>query len=431
MQRSTQIGTFAISLASACVAIGCTEPDHADSVKIGLLLPFTGDDAAVGGNLEAAARMVVDRVNMAGGIFDATGHQLELVTFDTHSDVERGLDAVSQLLDDDVKVILGPERSELALSMLTILRDAEVVFISPVVSSGTLPDVPPEHAWYRFAPSVVVMGRAIAYDALDQQVTRLAVLVTNDDYHTAIGAEVADRFVREGGEIATSIELSTSSVSFGIQITELFGVSFDAIALIAPPKTAAQVVNEIAFLGHGQQFQYFLPPSLETDVFLQNTSAIALEGSRGVAADIPDFDPLFAERFRHATADEPLSSAYFYYDAMSVLALALATGHRFELQPSRILGGGPTVVPLAEPRGEIPYEELVAFIRWVSQRNGIRTTWDEIERSLDLIRNGEAVFYHGITGTMVQSDDGQRSAARTTVWTIENGTTQTLEGSGS
>lgn len=419
--------SLATALASALITSGCAPADEdAGSVRVGVLLPFTGEGAGVAANFERAAMMVADQINAAGGIHaprDGHNGRLELVTLDTASDVDRSLDALDRLLAEGVVAVVGPESSEIALPMQLALAQEQVVFVSPLVSSGTQPKLTAENAWYRFGPSTVVTGRAMAYDILDAGFPRVAIMHSTDDYHAAIATELADRLTREGGEVVVTIPLHLQSLSYPDQVRALFEHDFDAVALVAPPKAAAQVVNEVDFLGDGVHVQYFLPPSLETDVFLRNTSAVALQGARGIRAQTAD-DPAFVEAFRAYANDDTQAGTYFYYDAMMVLALALATAHHFEfgLTPS----GRVAVLPLATPRTEVPYPELVRFVRYVSERNGIRTTWNEVERATELIRSGDTVFYQGLTGPMVQAVDGQRNAAGTQVWVVDDGAIQRL-----
>lgn len=406
--------------------LACSEElgSSGSSLKVGLLLPFTGSSAAAGQNYEFAAQMVAEQVNAAGGVFEGTAGRIEFITDDTHGDLDRSLEAVAAMIDAGVKAVIGPESSEVALAIRPVLEESGIVLLSPVISSGTQPDVGIGNAWYRFGPSVKVTGRAIAYDAIDQGARRLALLVSDDDYHHAMGDEVADRFVREGGAVAVNISLPLRDLTFARQISEMFLSEFDAVALIAPPKTAGQVVNEVAFLADGKTFQYFLPPSLETEVFLQNTLVHAIEGARGVMPAISDFDETFRSDFLSQTGNEPLAGAFYYHDAMMVLSLALATAYRFEILER---SGRRTLVPLAEPSSDLSYEHLMWSIRHVSERNGTRIGWNELEEGLDILSdeslsaNERRVFYHGLTGTMIQADNGQRDAARTIVWAVRGG----------
>jgi len=406
-----------------CACIEDTPP--LGDLKVGLLLPFTGGGAAAGQNYEIAARMVAERVNEAGGIGDGFAGKIEFVTYDTHGDLEQALHGVDRMITEGVRAIIGPESSEIALHMIPLLERERIVFVSPMISSGTQPDLTAENAWYRFGPSASVIGRAIAYDAIEQGAENMALLVSDDDNHSAIGEEFADRFTREGGVVVASISLPSNRPSFADRLSLIHNIDLDSVALIAPPKTAAQVVNEVAFLGHEQPLQYFLPPSLETEVFLQNTSPGAVEGARGVMPAISDTDQEFLAQFRAAAADDPLSGAYYYYDAMMVLALALSSAHHFRLEENSF--GTVLPVPSEQPRTDVDYEDLLWFMRRVSERNGVRVGWNELETALSVIQDPSLpeterlVFYHGLTGIMVQDDNGQRNAAATVIWTIEGG----------
>ena len=61
---------------------GCGPADDEETggIAVGVLLPFTGDEAALGRNLEQALLLAVADVNEAGGI---GGQKLRLVTRDT------------------------------------------------------------------------------------------------------------------------------------------------------------------------------------------------------------------------------------------------------------------------------------------------------------------------------------------------------------
>jgi len=63
-----------------------TTIDAENNVLVGLLLPFTGGDAALGAAYERAALMIKDTVNEAGGI---GGKPIVFVSRDTFSDQDR------------------------------------------------------------------------------------------------------------------------------------------------------------------------------------------------------------------------------------------------------------------------------------------------------------------------------------------------------
>jgi len=71
MKYITVFAVFALVLASGCVTPSDkegVESGSAPAVKIGTLLPLTGDLAAYGGPMEDGARLAVKEVNENGGV---------------------------------------------------------------------------------------------------------------------------------------------------------------------------------------------------------------------------------------------------------------------------------------------------------------------------------------------------------------------------
>src|SRR5699024_4618117 len=75
-------------------------------LKVGLLLPFTGNYAWVGANVQPVAKMIAGEVNEAGGI---GGRSISLVTGDAQGTVDAGYTAAQKLVNvDGVLAVVGP-----------------------------------------------------------------------------------------------------------------------------------------------------------------------------------------------------------------------------------------------------------------------------------------------------------------------------------
>ena len=76
----------------------------------------------------------------------------------------------------------------------------------------------------------------------------------------------------------------------------------------------------------GKVGQWYLGPTLNNPALLRNVPAGVLEGLRGISPDLganaADFDTYFAE----ATGVPPLPGSHYYFDAVALLALAIAEG---------------------------------------------------------------------------------------------------------
>ena len=93
-----------------------------DTVKIGVLLRFSGGSAATGELQMRGIQMYVDRVDGNGGIKSLNGAQIELVTADTTGSPEVGVTEMERLIAEnpDMAAIVGPYQSSVGSSTVPI-----------------------------------------------------------------------------------------------------------------------------------------------------------------------------------------------------------------------------------------------------------------------------------------------------------------------
>ena len=103
---------FLMFLALLAGGWGCTAPDEVllydplsqEPVKIGVLLPLTGKDAARGKKMLNGARFAADELNSKKGHF---GRQVDLVVVDTNSTGEGAARALSAAVDAGAVGVVG------------------------------------------------------------------------------------------------------------------------------------------------------------------------------------------------------------------------------------------------------------------------------------------------------------------------------------
>jgi ABC-type branched-subunit amino acid transport system substrate-binding protein len=377
-------------------ASGCSSTDEAPKggIIIGLLLPFTGSASATASNLERAALYAADRINEGGGI---DGERVRVISKDTHSDVGRGLAAARELADAGAVAVIGPESAEIAEKMRPLLAEKQVLFLSPLVGAAAEPPRVCDTPWFRLAPSAKSLGEALAKQARAQKVQRVAVLYSSSPYDRALGGAAAERFKSLKGEVALELELNPQAQSYAKVISAAIQSGVTDVILAASPRAAAILVNEFDALS-SKKPRWFLSPLLKTDLLVQNVAPQALEGALGVAPkidDATDFPEKFSERWQ---GDQPLEGAYFYYDAMAVLAMALAKRNA----STEALPLASALLDAAGPPGE--------YVKW-----------DSIEDGLTGIASGDDLYYSGLTGPLTLESCGLRSTGITSNWTVEQG----------
>ncbi|RYZ05751.1 MAG: amino acid ABC transporter substrate-binding protein [Myxococcales bacterium] len=391
-RRSFALGSLLFALS------GCSSDDAPEGgITIGLLLPFTGSASATASNMERATLYAADRINKGGGI---DGQKVRIVARDTHSDLVRGREAAEELAAQGVVAIIGPESAEIAQDIRPRLAAAGVLFLSPLIGAAEEPSRMCDTPWFRLAPSAKTLGEALAKQANTKSVKRAAVLYSSSPYDRALGASVAARFHTLGGEVALQLQLNPNAQSYASVVSAAIDAGVTDVILAASPRAAAILINEFDALSR-EKPRWFLSPLLKTDLLVQNVAPQALEAALGVAPKIYDHGDEFPLAFsKRWEGDQPLEGAYFYYDAMSLLALALA---KVAADPSGKLTLNAAMLDAAGPPGE-----------------GVG--WDELDTALERLSEGDDLYYTGLTGPLSLENCGSRTGVGAAEdWTVREG----------
>ncbi len=104
-----------------------------DTIKIGGLFSVTGPPAFLGEPERNTAKMVIDRINQAGGI---KGQKLELVVYDTAGDATKAVQMATKLIKDDkVIAIIGPSTTGESMAVLPVAEKEKIPLISCAAGS--------------------------------------------------------------------------------------------------------------------------------------------------------------------------------------------------------------------------------------------------------------------------------------------------------
>jgi branched-chain amino acid transport system substrate-binding protein len=390
---------LATALQLGVVGCGSSSQVAGNDVVVGLLLPFTGTSSGTASNFERSTIFAIDRINEGGGI---AGRRLRLVGQDTHSDLDRARQSAAALADQGAIAVLGPESSDIALSIKPLLDEQGVVFMSPMIGAADDALVDCKTSWFRLAPSSRALGEALAKVLFNNKSRRAAVLYEVDSYDKALSEAAASRFKSLGGTVALSMVLDPKNQSYSSATRDVLNAGVDSVVLATSPRTGALVVNEMG-ASTAQPPKFFLSPLLKTEVFLQNVAPETIEGALGVTPKIYDnpkeFTDAFAQRWQ---GDQPLEGSFFYYDAMAVLALAL---QRAALSSD----------------GSIEASPLRAEIIKAAAPPGVAANWNSLEQALQNTAHGSVTYYSGLTGPLFFGACGSRQSGTTTVWKVESG----------
>ncbi len=217
----------------------------AQTIKIGLNIPLTGDIPKVGEGSKFAARMWLSDVNAAGGLeVGGKKHKVELVIEDNESRAESAVKANSRLITEDgVLVIVGPQSSKQAVPAGGVAQDRATPMISPW---STNPNTTRDRPYVFRAPFLdPFQGPVLANFITDEfKSTRAAVLYDGaSDYPKGLAEffKGAWEKLHGAGSVVAYESFTTRDTDFSSQLTKIRNSG--AQVLFTP-----QLYNEVALI---------------------------------------------------------------------------------------------------------------------------------------------------------------------------------------
>jgi branched-chain amino acid transport system substrate-binding protein len=180
---------------------------HAENIKIGVILGFTGPIESLTPHMAAGAELAMAEVNASGGLLD--GSTVESVRADsTCIDAGAASAAAERLITSDgVKGIMGADCSGVTGAILNNVALANgVVMISPSATSPGLShnDNEDNGLFFRTAPSDARQGVVMTEVLMEEGIKEVAVTYTNNDYGKGLADSFVAAFEAAGGSVTIS-----------------------------------------------------------------------------------------------------------------------------------------------------------------------------------------------------------------------------------
>lgn len=242
--RWTRLGAIATL---AIMVAGCEGgTGSSGGLKIGTLLPITGDLAQYGQPMEDSARLLVETVNACEG---ALGQPVTLITADDETDPARGTTAMAKLTEvDRVAAVIGAASSAVSSATVDIAVRNRVLQISPASTSPVFTERAQkgdfQGYWFRTAPPDTFQGEAIAQFAKKRNYRRVSVLAINNDYGNGLVESFISSFQAIDGQLqGQPTRYLPDTASFTSEVGAAFQGAPDAVLLIAYPETGSLILK--------------------------------------------------------------------------------------------------------------------------------------------------------------------------------------------
>jgi branched-chain amino acid transport system substrate-binding protein len=308
-------------------------------VEVGALFPATGDLATYGANSRSALDLAETEINEFLEDADA-GWTLKLVYEDSATDPVVSLEKTESLFARGIEFIIGPQASDGVAAIKDYCDANEILVVSP--SSTRVGLNKPDDFLYRFCPTDLIQGPAIARLMTDDGVTKVIAVYRDDAWGKGLHDATKARFEQPaiGGEFIESIGYDPDAPGFDTIAATLKTVVADAIddygikkvgVLYIAFEEVVQFFTECATLsedGWGVKWYGSDGTTLSAAMIKDTTYTAPLAYKTGFIN--PIFSPTVSDKWQkvhdYVKADlgrSPDSYTYATYDILWALALSM------------------------------------------------------------------------------------------------------------
>ena len=315
--RIIGVGCAAAALTFSLITTGAAQ----EAVKVGLILPMTGQQATTGKQIAAAAKLYME---LNGNI--VAGKKIELVIRDDATVPETTKRVAQELIvNEKVKFIAGFGITPSALVVAPLATQAKVPAIVMAAGTSIITEKSPYIARTSFTlgQSSVITADWAAKEGIKKVVTLVS------DYGPGHDAEASfkQRFLTAGGQVVGELRVPLASPDFAPFLQRARDASPDAIFIFVPSGQGAALVRQFMERGLDKAGIRIIGPGDVMDDDLLNGMGDAVIGTTTVhmysAAHPSEKNKAFVAAFQKANNFRPNFMAVGGYDGMHLIYEAL------------------------------------------------------------------------------------------------------------
>ena len=393
-------GVVAVSVAPAGTS-ALSAKKCSFTLRIGDVLPFTGDLAAYGANLDRAVKIAVGLQNAA---LKKTGLSkrisVKLVgSEDGQTQASASVEAATKLVKSNhANVILGEMASSATIPMAqSVTIPNKVVQISPTSSAPQISSIADNGYLWRTYPSDTLQGKVLAQAAVDAfgKGATLNVGARNDAFGTALKQLFVTAYEKLGGKVGVNISWNPDQPNFDSEAQQLVGGSPAGWVIIDFPDTFQKFAPALVRSGKWDAGKTLMTEALRNTTVLDSIGSpvVGLRGSAASSSGGPAGASFASYWKKNVQGAKPYTT--FEGTALDAANVAfLAALKACSSSPARIKAN------------------LVA----VSGPPGAKVTYLQLARAITLLRAGKDVDYEGAFSPVDFDPSGDIGSAVFEIW---------------
>ncbi|MCS7292582.1 MAG: ABC transporter substrate-binding protein [Gloeomargarita sp. SKYBB_i_bin120] len=352
-------------------------------LKLGVLLPATGDLAPLGQEMIPAVNLLVEQVNACGGV---NGQPVQVFQEDDQTQPTAGAAAMTKLAEvNQVGGVVGSFASSVSQAALDVAVRNQVPLVSPGSTSPEFTERAKKGEykgfWYRTAPPDTYQGAALAALALKRGLRRVSTVVINNSYGLGFEREFTRAFTQKGGQIVNRpTRYDPNATTLESEARSAFANKPQAVMAAVYAETGALLLKSAYEQGLLPGVQLLLTDAVQSEQFVASVGKNP-QGQfiiAGAIGTVPGADgPALAAleklwREKRGTALPPFTAQT--WDAAAVIILAAQAA-----QSNRGVDIAPKIREIGNPPGQ-PVTDVC--------------------QGLALLKQGQDINYQGASGNV-------------------------------
>lgn len=217
-------------------------------VKIGAILPLSGEFKNYGKELLFGINLKIKEINELGGI---DGRKLKLTVIDNESKANRTAAAMRKMAEQQIFIVIGAYSTSATLSLKADAEKHKITVLAPTATN----DVVTERNQYMFRTcfSDSYQGKVLGHYAVKhRKLGKVGVMLNMDEdgiYSRDLGKATCDAIVAEGGKIVGKEGYNRNQTTYVTQIKKIIDAGADSIFIPSYQEEAAIMIKEARDLG--------------------------------------------------------------------------------------------------------------------------------------------------------------------------------------
>ena len=218
-----------------------------ETIKLGLVGPFTGGLAIPGADMKRGAQLAVNEINAKGGI---NGKKIELFMANDEGVPAKSVNAVEKLvIKDKSLIVIGTYSSSCTLANMRVTKKYKVPQICPISVATAITESGNSFIFRNCATNPMQVGQLADYTIKNFGLKRIGILFVNTDYGRGIRDVWAEKAAEYKIDLVADMPIHESDTDFFSYLTKIKNTNPDALLVGANITQATQIVLQAKNLG--------------------------------------------------------------------------------------------------------------------------------------------------------------------------------------